>query len=597
MNRTGGRRLGAILGACLLVLLLVLVVGVLGGWVAVVAVAGIGVAACEVALHRVVVTAFPLQRDLVLGELSARLALEQALVLVCAVRLDGLGAQGRTAVVLAVVALQVLRMVHSAAAHADDRLARPRVQARGLPGASVVRPGRSAAAGGRGREVLVAATGLLPLGLLAAAVTGDADLVVPAAVAMVLVAAAVVTASAPVARALVRGPRGGAAVAAVQQAVVRHRPDVVLYAPGRAEDVHWVSTWLDALDELAARGRPALVLVRDPEIMDRVPPSATPVVCLAEDYDVRLFALPETRVALYVANTPDNYVLLRNPDLRSAFVGHGDSDKLASTSPVSKMFDEVWVAGEAGRDRYLRADVGVRPEQIRTVGRPQVRRVLRGARPVPEAPFTVLYAPTWEGFHNEGDQLSLPHSGVEVVRRLLALDGVRVLYRPHPGTGVRDPRFARADQQVRAALAEAGEPHAVVAGPAVDLHTALNAADVLVTDITSVISEFLASGRPYVVVNGTDLDDDAFRARFPSTAGAALVGRGGAGLEAALEDARGADTMRPAREAVRVRLIGPVTDDPIALFDEAVDALGDTLRPRGARASGAVVPAGTGGGA
>ena len=60
-------------------------------------------------------------------------------------------------------------------------------------------------------------------------------------------------------------------------------------------------------------------------------------------------------------------------------------------------------AGPAGRDRYRLADVGVRDEQVREVGRPQLAEITRAADGSPATPglFTVLYAPTWEGFYAE----------------------------------------------------------------------------------------------------------------------------------------------------------------------------------------------------
>jgi CDP-glycerol glycerophosphotransferase (TagB/SpsB family) len=171
-------------------------------------------------------------------------------------------------------------------------------------------------------------------------------------------------------------------------------------------------------------------------------------------------------------------------------------------------------------------------------------------------------------------------SGAEVVGRLLTIKGIRVLYRPHPNTGARDARFARAHEKVVTLLAEAGRPHATAEAATTDLHAAFNMADVLVTDITSLISDFLASGKPYVVVNSTDLSESAFRERFPSSAGAAVVDNDADGLEAAIIDALGPDTMREERERLREELIGPPTDDPVRGFAEAIDALGATLRPR-----------------
>ena len=578
-------RLGVLVVTCLVVALAVLLAGALDGWLVAVAVAGIGVAGCEVVLHPMLVSVLPRQLHVALGELYARLALEQALLLVFVVREPRLSDTARAVVVLSVVAYQLLRTAHSLAGFTVTRLAVPRAQVRDL--AHPHPPGVLLAplTGPRTVQLLVAASGLPALGLLWAALTGSFALIAPAAVVMVLVAGAVLAAGLPALLTLRRRPRGAAALRAAHEAVLRHRPEVVLYSNGGVDDLHWVTTWLDPLDALGARGRPGLVMVRDPAVLDVLPPSVTPVVCLTDARDVLPFTLPDVRVAFFVSNGGENVRLLRNPRLRSAFIGHGDSDKAASASPLAKMYDEVWVAGEAARDRYALAQVGVRPEQIRIVGRPQVRHVRAGAPLAAGAPCSVLYAPTWEGLFQDIAESSLLHSGVTLVRDLLSLDGVRVIYRPHPKTGARDPRFRRAHEDVLALLADAGPLHTVAESTTTDLHSAFNMADVLITDVSSVISDFLASGKPYLVVNGTNLSAAAFREQFPSTAGAGIVGRGSDGLEAAVADARGPDSMRAARQRVRLQLLGPSTDDPVEFFARAIDALGDTLRPRGTSSS------------
>lgn len=574
---------GLPLGVAWAVLLVLLLVGAVEQWLAAVVVAVLGLAVVELLLHHVLVTAFPRQRRIVLGALDARVAVEQALLLVFVVGADQVGPGERAAVVVAVVSSVLLRIAHTGMGHAIARLVTPRAQIRGLDDAPAPRTTVTPLAGEPGQQVLIAATGLPGLGLLWALATGSYALLAPATVLMGLVVAVVVARVAVDVLALLRGLRGARLLEAVHDAVVRHRPEVVLYvgAGGGPRHTHWVTPWLDVLDHLE---RPALVVVRHPGLLDALPPAATPVVSLVDRRDVLPFALPDARVALYVSNDMDNLRLLRNPQLRSAFIGHGDSDKSASTHPLLRVYDEVWVAGAAGRTRLLRSDIGLRPDAIRVVGRPQVRHVRHRAPVEPGAPCTVLYAPTWEGLYSDDAESSLLHSGHAVVERLLALEDVQVLYRPHPNTGSRDPRYAQASQRIVTALARAGLPHTVLDAPTTDLHTALGAADVLVTDVTSVITEFVASGRPYVVVNGTDLSASDFQDRFPSTAGAYLVGREGEGLEAALADARGADPAREAREEVRVQLIGPPADDPIGLFSTAIDALGGTP---GGRASGA----------
>src|SRR5206468_5383783 len=110
-----------------------------------------------------------------------------------------------------------------------------------------------------------------------------------------------------------------------------------------------------------------------------------------------------------------------------------------------------WVAGPVGRRRYAEADIGVRPDVIVEVGRPQAGGSPAGP-PIP----TVLYAPTWEGWGDDPHHSSLALAGPALIRALLAVPGLRVIYRPHPLTGRRDPALRAAHAEVVRALRAAG---------------------------------------------------------------------------------------------------------------------------------------------
>ena len=559
------------LPALLAVLYAVLLLGAVRENLGLVAVAGVGVHLLAALTHLRLVRALPQQRLLLVGEQHAAVLLGDALVLVFLVRSDQLSDRAQAVVVLALVLHQAARVAHSLLAVADSRLRLRRPELHNVP-SPVRTPAPPALLGARGQQLVAHAGVLLPAALALAGLTGRREeLVVLAALATVLLGMSVVLSVAPSVVRLARLPRRARLLRTVQAAVDELEPAVVLYSPGQPGAYHWVRPWLDTLEHL---GRPAMIMFRYAASVPALGPTCVPIVCLPDGADVRELRLPAGCVALYVANAAENLPLIKNPDLRSAFIGHGDSDKATSASPASKVYDEVWVAGESGRERYVRAGVGVRSEDVRVVGRPQVRRV-QPARPRGAGePFTVLYAPTWEGPSNDPAVSSLLHSGVAIVRTLLACEGVRVLFRPHPATGNVQPACAEVSRQVAALLAAAGPQHAVVAPRTTDLYDCFNDADAMVADLSGVVSDFLASDKPYFIVNGSALSDDEFREQNPSSGGAYLVGRGAAGLLAGLEDARGPDTLRQRRREVRAWTIGPPTSDPVGLFAEAVDALG-----------------------
>src|SRR5699024_3013673 len=82
-----------------------------------------------------------------------------------------------------------------------------------------------------------------------------------------------------------------------------------------------------------------------------------PALFLPTGPDVEYFKVPTIKLALYPTNIAKNNHLIRVPGVFDVFIGHGDSDKAGSVNPLSKIYDEIWVAGPAGRDRYLHAGV------------------------------------------------------------------------------------------------------------------------------------------------------------------------------------------------------------------------------------------------
>ncbi|MGI8677839.1 MAG: CDP-glycerol glycerophosphotransferase family protein [Jatrophihabitans sp.] len=408
--------------------------------------------------------------------------------------------------------------------------------------------------------------------LVALAVSGRAHygLVIAAVLAMVLVALVPCVPLAAHVLALRRLTDDEHRLAIAQQAVLDLAPLVVLYFSGGNDSVYQVNMWLETMARL---DRPVLVLLRERRYLDRFGPTSVPALCLPFTADVMNFQMPSVRVALYVANVGRNLHLLREPGMKSAFIGHGDSDKTASFNPATKVYDEVWVAGDAGRERYLRAQVGVRDDEIVLVGRPQLDAIHEASGP-PGDPFTVLYAPTWEGWTDDRYATSLVTFGRAIVSTLLATDGVRVVYKPHPLTGTVDPETAAADKDIAAMITAAGAPHACVLDNSRALYDLFDESDALVSDISSVVSDYLRSGKPYFVTNTAGMDEETFRDVNPS-AGAAYLIRPACGLTDGLTAARGADQMREHRRTVRAHLLGDPSLDPMTLFRQAVDDLAD----------------------
>lgn len=513
-----------------------------------------------------------------LAALSGVLACEQALVLVLVLGDAGTDRRSDVAAVVTVVVLAALRLAWSALQLADGQLRRDRILVRNLGVPDEQLFGDSRLLSGRGLPVSAWPGLVLSMGAAAGVAASSSSTLLVACALAALAALVLLLLPLPRLLALVRAPRGTAHRDLVRAALRPHAPVVVLYFGGGPGSVYAANTWLPTLERVR---QSAFVMLRDPAALARLAPTTLPVVCAPGRRDVFSFAQAPLQVSLFPVNETENLRLLRSRELRSAFVGHGDSDKSGSASTLSRAYDEVWVAGPAGRQRYTEADVGVRDEQIREVGRPQTAQVqLPSSRRPAGGPYTVLYAPTWEGLDLANHESSLQVAGPTIVSQLLGLEDVRIVYRPHPLTGSRRADVARTHRGIVARLRAAGAPHQVQEGDGVDLFACFDEADALVTDISSVIPDFLASTKPYFVVDVRSLAEEEFRRDVPTAAAAYVVQPTGEGLLDGLADARGADSMRARRLALREHLIGPLTDDPYGRFSQALDELGGLRRSR-----------------
>src|SRR5690606_27208275 len=110
------------------------------------------------------------------------------------------------------------------------------------------------------------------------------------------------------------------------------------------------------------------------------------------------------------------------------------------SSSQYKAYDYSFIAGSAARERLRTALWGFDTDH-RTfeIGRPQADHFVGEPPYAPDERTVVLYAPTWEGDRSSMGYGSVASHGESLVSTLLADPRFRVIYRPHPRTGVVDP--------------------------------------------------------------------------------------------------------------------------------------------------------------
>ncbi|MFF4155983.1 hypothetical protein [Streptomyces sp. NPDC001678] len=127
--------------------------------------------------------------------------------------------------------------------------------------------------------------------------------------------------------------------------------------------------------------------------------------------------------------------------------------------------------------------------------------------------------------------------------------------------------------------------HQVVTGARPSLFSCFNRSDLLISDVSSVVSDYLISEKPYAVANTSGLTEEEFRAAFPTAGAATILTPGAEGVPALLAAVRdpAPDGLAAARAELKVRLLGPADPPSIVRFNAAAQALAAKSDERRAR--------------
>jgi hypothetical protein len=365
-------------------------------------------------------------------------------------------------------------------------------------------------------------------------------------------------------------------------------PEVVIFFTAPANGTYALNVWLKTASSFTTR---TLIILSEASHLANIEDTNLPLIVATQARDIEYLTVSSVRVVLHPTTGNRVFHIMRLRGLSQIFIGHGDSDKVSSFNPYTRIFDEIWVSGPAGIDRYRALGEGFRSDQFVTVGRPQLAEIASVSEEdliagVSSRP-TVLYAPTWEGFLEQSNYSSLANMGVPMIKAMLAMPTPpRILFKPHPSSGHRRADMTAAQEEISRLLRAAGSDHEVYGDGTVSLYAAFNQADTMITDISSVLTDFLASHKPYIVTNPLSEPLADFLLAFPSADAGTIVDadlttqRGG-NFTAAIELALTGDISgSPARIALSEYLLGPIQDDPVASFAHEVSLSVERARLR-----------------
>lgn len=350
----------------------------------------------------------------------------------------------------------------------------------------------------------------------------------------------------------------------VRAAVEVHAPLIAMpYAGTVGVHIGMWSPWIDRT------GIPWCIVARTPELFDD----------LTQMYDIPILQgrIPATvGGALYPHGAAKNTDFIASSKATHVFLGHGDSDKPLSASERVLQYDLIAVAGQAAVDRFAAAGLAIPAERLRIIGRPQTEGI-ELARTEAARPATVLYAPTWR---HADDTLNVSSLAVaNQIAQALLDRGCTVIFRRHfAGENhlEAEAMIVAVNQLLEADARKTGRPHRwgtdAMEQP---LIAAFNAADAMVSDVSGIVVDFMASQKPLVMYAAQFSDPEAFRAAHPTAAAAYVIDGGLTRLGQALDAALGNDPLAPRRaELADHYLGGPDRAEPARRFIELVTELG-----------------------
>jgi len=434
-----------------------------------------------------------------------------------------------------------------------------------LPGVRGAKPAPDLSTAVVGAGLVASATGLV-----LAAVEGSSWIWLGACLLAAVPAAVVAIGG----RARVRASRRFAKQ--IGRVVADYAPEFVVYTAWPEDGSYQVMMWLPYLKRA---GRRFLVITRHAlpaQVLAKL--TDMPVVEARRISDLEALLQPSVEAAFYVNASSGNGYLVRFQHLTHVFLGHGDSEKPTSYNPTHAMFDVILAAGPAAIRRYAAHGVRIPAEKFKIVGRPQVEDIAPAERSISKVQQpVVLYAPTWRGHVQETLLHSLP-VGDRIVTALLER-GATVIFRPHAFSRQFPEDVAAIERIHRLLAADAkvsGRAHLWGAAAETDrtILECMNSSDAMICDVSSVVSDFLFSGKPFAMV-AVPSEPARFVEDYP-VAKAAYVIRGDLGnLSRALDDMLGDDPLAAQRAATRVDYLGDFPAESYAsAFVEAVRSVG-----------------------
>ncbi len=334
------------------------------------------------------------------------------------------------------------------------------------------------------------------------------------------------------------------------EVIQSEKPVVAVYVTGVKGVAYQINQWLSVLEKI---DQSVIIVLREADIFTDMIPTKLLVVTTRTQLDLEVIFNSRTSIKkiLYPANTMKNVQALRYHHLEHYFINHGESDKTVNQSKLLMAYDYLLVAGPLSEDRLKAAGLPLRENQVVHVGRPQAEMLLTYETKIGEIK-NILYAPTWEGHVKDVDYSSIGQLGYNLCESIIRSNQYKLIFKPHPYTGKFNGYH---NKWLNKIIRLCRENNIDVCKEKDSIYDLMNDSDLLLCDISSVLNDYLITGKPILLCNPKALEYENLNINFPSSKAANLINNE-SDLLAIINIIEKQDPMRRAREEMRKYSMG-----------------------------------------
>ncbi len=341
-------------------------------------------------------------------------------------------------------------------------------------------------------------------------------------------------------------------------------PLIGLHNSGKEDAAYQTNMWLPVIEELDQK---AIVVLREYDMLAGMINSKLPVVMARTQEELEQVINSGIKILLYPSNPIKNIHAMRHFAVKHYFINHGESDKALNQNKFMLAYDKILLAGPLGKQRLIDAGLPVQESQIAFVGRPQTEIFLKPKEHDSNRITDVFYAPTHEGPNLALDYSSVSDFGLRLLNILFAEKLYELSYKPHPFTGRRCKNNKKHLKLTkRYCLANKLR----LAGDKDNIYHLMNESDLLITDVSSMLNEYLLTKKPIILCNVMGKPKEELHREFPSSRAAYILNEPDQIIDL-IKVIEKNDPLKKTREEVRKYSMGDFPEGSLERFKKTID--------------------------